>query len=118
MTGRENLYSRQTELCLAYGAKFSPPDDYSIVGASVSAERGVMPVNGLRHLPVKNTCGWYIWGGVDLPEDADFFHPTHLFHVFEWAPFVGKFLALPPGWRFLSDGIYEDVWFDESIIVE
>jgi hypothetical protein len=26
------------------------------------------PVNGLRHQPERGTCGWYIWGGLELPE--------------------------------------------------
>jgi hypothetical protein len=113
-----HIFMQQAEVCSLYGVPFNLPEPDSIIGASISAEQGALPINGVRYLPVNNTCGWYIWGGVHLPEDEDFFHPTHFFHVFEWAPFVAKFLALPPGWRFLSDGSYEDVWYDESVIVE
>jgi hypothetical protein len=35
-------------------------------------------------------------------------------------PQLYKFLALPPGWRFMYDPIngYEDVWRDEKLILD
>jgi len=27
-----------------------------------------------------------------------------------------KYLGLSPGWKFLSDGEYEDVWYDENLL--
>jgi hypothetical protein len=33
----------------------------------------------------------------------------------DWCPGVLRFLGLPPGWRFLLAGHYEDVWQDEAL---
>ena len=46
----------------------------------------------------------------------DFFVPLHVEHLAEWCPGVTKFLALPPGWRFLTAPDHEDVWFDVSLL--
>jgi hypothetical protein len=43
---------------------------------------------------------------------------SHFKHIDEWAPNIKKYLGLPPGWRFLIAGDYEDVWFDPDIIIE
>jgi len=46
----------------------------------------------------------------------DFFEPVHGHHLLEWNRGVLKYLALPPGWRFLVAGDYEDVWFDVKLL--
>ena len=76
----------------------------------------MFPINGLRHPPEGDTTGWYIWAGEELSEDPDFFVPLHFEHLAEWCPGVTKFLALPPGWRFLTAPDHEDVWFDVSLL--
>jgi hypothetical protein len=88
------------------------------VGVSLNLRDGTMPVNGLRHPPEGRSSGWYFWGGLDPSQGDDFFKPLHAGHLPVWCPAVEKFLALPPGWRFLivpTDG-YEDVWFDEELL--
>lgn len=47
----------------------------------------------------------------------DFFQAIHVEHIESWCPEVIKYLALPPGWRFLIADGYVDVWFDESLLV-
>ena len=37
-------------------------------------------------------------------------------HLVEWCPQILKFLGLPPGWRFLIAGDYEDAGFDKSLL--
>jgi hypothetical protein len=70
----------------------------------------------LRHRPVGDTNGWYIWAGDELRQDPDFFTPLHIEHVHEWCPQALPYLALPPGSRFLiADGI-EDVWQDSTLL--
>lgn len=86
------------------------------VGISRSVRDGVLPLNGIRHLPVGETTGWYIWAGEELSQDEDFFVPLHVEHLSAWCPQVVPYLALPPGWRFLLAPGYEDVWFDSSIV--
>lgn len=76
-----------------------------------------MPINGLRHFPEGNTTGWYIWTG-EYSAAPDFFKPMHLFHLQEYYPELLKYLGLPPGNRFLIDDKgYEDVWFDEGLLI-
>ena len=51
----------------------------------------------------------------ELSDDPDFFVTLHASQLGEWAPLVLPFLALPPGWRFLTDGTYTDVWFADGV---
>jgi hypothetical protein len=48
---------------------------------------------------------------------SDFFVPTHAAHLTEYRPICLPYLALPPGWRFLLAPGYEDVWYDESLLI-
>jgi hypothetical protein len=86
------------------------------VGIVRNVRAGVWPINGLRHPPAADTCGWYIWAGADLSEDPDFFVPPHVEHLAEWSSIVIPYLALPPGWRFLLAPGNEDIWYDESLL--
>jgi hypothetical protein len=69
-------------------------------------------------LPEGHTSGWYIWAGKEFSNDPDFFVPIHIAHLIEWCPEAIKYLGLPPGWRFLFDKNYEDVWEDKKLIIE
>jgi hypothetical protein len=40
----------------------------------------------------------------------------HVWHLANWRPEVLRFLGLGPGWRFLMDGAYEDVWHDPKLL--
>jgi hypothetical protein len=105
----------QRELCRSYSAAFTPPSSGTKVGFALGT-RGLLPVNGVR-LPVhKDTNGWYIWCGEEFSEASDFFKPVHTEHLIEICPAAIPFLALPPGYRFLTAGDYVDVWFDESVL--
>jgi hypothetical protein len=75
-----------------------------------------MPINGLRHPPEDGTNGWYIWAGLELEELDESFVALHVAHIDEWHPDISKYLALPPGWRFLFAPDYQDVWFDEALL--
>jgi hypothetical protein len=111
-----NVRPDQLEVCDGLGAVPNPPEPTTKVGIAQSV-RGGLVIHGLRHEPVGDTCGWYLWAD-ELSADEDFFKPLHMEHVSEWCPSVLKFLALPPGWRFLVATDYEDVWFDPSLIGE
>lgn len=120
MSGRRAFNRSTTEqkqLCARYGAPWSEAPAYLKVGIALGVREGVLPIHGLRHSPEGDTTGWYIWAGEDeLPEDPDFFVPLHMEHLEEWCPLALKFLGLPPGWRFLTDGEHEDVWEDPSLL--
>lgn len=109
--------TEQQRICAKYGAPpFEAPEDLK-AGVSSNVRSHIVPVHGLRHPPEAGTTGWYIWAGDVLSADPNFFLPLHVAHLKEWRPEVVKFLALPPGWRFLIDGDYEDVWYDPSLLL-
>ncbi|MCP3882616.1 MAG: hypothetical protein GY701_30100 [Sulfitobacter sp.] len=106
----------QRSVCDRIGARPVPAYTDLKVGIARNVRDSVLPLNGLRHQPKGDTTGWYIWAGEKLSDDPDFFVPLHVSHLAEWCPEVEKYLALPPGWRFLIAPGYEDVWEDESLL--
>lgn len=107
----------QKAKCQALGSEFWPIELEQKIGMSSNVKDGILPINGLRHLPEGDTTGWYIWAGEEMDTSDDFFLPLHVKHLGNWNSEVLKFLALPPGWRFLKAGEYEDVWFDDSLLI-
>jgi hypothetical protein len=107
----------QKDVCKKYETKFFASPSNLKVGISLNVRDGIVPINGLRHPPEGDTTGWYIYAGEgEIPDDNEFFKPLHVEHLDEWCPQIKKYLGLPPGWRFLIAGDYEDVWFDESLL--
>jgi hypothetical protein len=86
------------------------------VGIARNAKDGAWPLNGLRHPPVGDTTGWYIWAGETLSDAPDFFEPVHVHHLSARCPALLRFLGLAPGWRFLLAGGYADVWADLALL--
>lgn len=109
-------HEAQLAVCREYGANFFPAFESQKAGVAENLRTTQLPVNGLRHAPKDTTCGWYLWRGADLSQKDDFFLPLHIEHLPEWCPLCLKFLGLPPGWRFLTDGLHEDVWFDAGLL--
>jgi hypothetical protein len=107
----------QRAVCQTYGMPFVRAPGHLKVGIARNVRDGLLPLNGLRHPPEGDTTGWYIWAGEELPADPDFFVPLHVDHLAEWCPDAIRYLGLPPGWRFLVAGDYEDVWYDASLLV-
>ncbi len=116
MVCKMDIQDLQKEVCLKYGAPFYYSETSLKLGIAPNVKLGILPINGLRIEPEGDTVGWYIWAGEELSNEPDFFQPLHVEHIKEWIPDVEKYLGLPPGWRFLIAGDYEDVWFDESIL--
>ncbi len=110
------LTEDQIEVCLRFEQQPVPAALHDKLGIARNVVPGAQPINGLRHPPEANTCGWYLWAGEELPEDEDFFEPLHVSHLPTRCPAVIRFLALPPGWRFLIAADYEDVWYDEGLL--
>jgi hypothetical protein len=110
------ISAEQLKICEKYGASplDAPPQLKAGVASNIASE--VVPVNGLRHAPEGDTSGWYLWAGEELSLDSEFFRPVHIEHLSDMRPEVLKYLALPPGWRFLIAGDYEDVWYDELLL--
>ena len=108
---------KQKTKCKLYNAKFVPaPFNEFVAIALKSFEDFVMPINGLRHpKESKQSSNWYIWAG-EYSESDDFFQVVHIHHLLEICPKVINYLGLAPGWRFLFDNNYEDVWFDQNLL--
>ena len=107
--------SSQQDICAKFKTEFSPCSESDKLGIAIETI-GKLPINGLRHVAENGTCGWYIWCGEELSDDADFFKPLHVNHINEYLPQVLPYLALPPGHRFLIADGYEDVWQDSELI--
>jgi hypothetical protein len=111
------IEDEQRSICASVKVKFFPTPPMSKLGISENARGGLLlPVNGLRHAPTPDSNGWYIWSGEDFSADDDFFVPLHAMHIREWCPIAERFLALPPGFRFLATPDHFDVWFDEALL--
>ena len=112
----EDLQVSQELICLEYGSPWVPTLGSSIVGASRDLKSGTKPVNGMRIPPKGDSSGWFIWAGTTLSDAPDFFAPVHAGHVVDWCPDIVRLLGLAPGWRFLWDGDYLDVWYDPELL--
>jgi len=106
----------QIQVCNRFGGDIVDAPPHMKVGIARNVKSGLMPINGLRHPPEGDTTGWYIWAGEDYSTDPAFFLPVHVEHLEDWCPQILKYLALPPGWRFLVADGYEDVWYDADLL--
>jgi hypothetical protein len=106
----------QREVCAQLGVESMPPHPHEKVGLARNVVPGAQPLNGLRHPPEGDTCGWYLWAGEELSDAPDFFEPVHVVHLARRCPDALPYLALPPGWRFLLAADYSDIWHDETLL--
>jgi|SRR5215217_334740 len=111
------LSETQQHICHRAGAEFSPIPAGTRVAVARDLRSGAMPIHGIRFRTKPGGVGWFFWAGQgELNTDADYFLALHVEHLEEWCPLVLPYLALPPGWRFLTDGEVDDVWFDQSVL--
>jgi len=109
------LRDEQEATCRRFDVQFLETSSDQKLGVALQTI-GRVPINGLRHKPDRDACGWYIWCGEELSNDDGFFQPMHVSHSAERLPEVLPYLSLAPGWRFLIAQGHEDVWFDESLL--
>ncbi len=112
----KNILDEQREVCSRFGAEFFESPVHLKVGIAENVKTGLQPINGVRHPPVGDTTGWYIFAGEEQSLDDDFFVPLHVHHLSEWCPAVLKYLGLPPGWGFVIAQDHEDIFQDESFL--
>lgn len=113
----DSSVNKQKKICGEYAAVYEAADASMLVGiASETVKNKLKPINGLRHPLGYDTSGWYIWAGQEFSDKEDFFKPLHVSHLMNRCPEVVPYLGLPPVWRFLIDGDYIDVWFDEELL--
>ncbi len=84
------------------------------MGVALTSLKGI-PAYGIRYPPANGTNGWYIWAG-EYSSAGDFFQPVCAEHAPDLFAIAVPFLALPPGWAFITDGSYIDVWYDPKYL--
>ncbi|MCC2670421.1 MAG: hypothetical protein K0Q72_2892 [Armatimonadetes bacterium] len=108
----EPLADQQRRICRTHGAEFVPPVPGSRVGIALQT-MGQLPIHGVRLEPTETTCGWYLFAGEQWSDAADFYQPLCVEHLAHHAEPALPFLALPPGWHFMTDGQgFVDVWYE------
>lgn len=112
----DRALGRGGDVAQRFGAARSTVLPGEMLGVAREVGTGLLPINGLRHPPAGRSCGWYIWAGEELSTAPDFFEPRHLEHLGQVGTWLGPYLELAPGWRFLIAPDYEDVWFDEDLL--
>lgn len=118
ITNEDELSSAQQALCRKYGAPWHDTPLSLKVAIARDLRSGTVPLNGMRQSRTVEASGWYIWAGEEVPRPApEFFMHLPAVHLAEWKPRILRFLALPPGWRFLTDDDYEDVWSDPTLLL-
>ncbi|HKR65947.1 MAG TPA: hypothetical protein VJZ00_19605 [Thermoanaerobaculia bacterium] len=110
------LSAEQASICAKYGATPFAVSSGLKAGVAANVWSGLVPLNGLRHPQAGDSSGWYLWAGEEFSTDPDLWRAVHIEHLSDIRPEVMKYLALPPGWRFLIARDYEDVWYDESLL--
>lgn len=107
----------QKNICEKYDAGFLETPRNIKIGISLNVKNGIQPIHGLRHFPIEDTSGWYIWAG-EYSNDPNFFKPLHVSHINDWNNLIEPYLGLEPGYRFLiaNNGSYIDVWEDLSLL--
>ena len=104
-----NTEQLQRAICAKYNSRFIPAMNGLKIGLAIETLR-LNPIHGVREQPLEGAAGWYIWGGA-YSDAEDFFKPVHIDHLNELLPIVLPFLALEPGFKFITDAFgYEDVW--------
>jgi len=87
-----------------------------VIGVGLSRSSELLPLNAIRHPPVGQSNGWYVWRGEPAPQDDDFFSPIHVEHAKSHFPELVAYLALPPGMGLILAPDHEDVWHDEAFL--
>lgn len=111
----DDFESEQAQFCVTNEEQCEVTHRHHIIGFATGT-LGAKPINGLRHPTANPTSGWYIWCGEEFSDDPEFFSPMHAEHLADHLPEAIKYLGLPPGFRFLTDGDYSDVWFDPGLL--
>jgi hypothetical protein len=103
----------QREVCARYKSGFAPPigDQLVVIDEGIY---DIPSVEGSRYAMNADNSGWILirdgW-----KKNVDSFVNVHVYHLLERRPDLVRFLALPVGWRFFTDGREETVEFDPSI---
>ena len=92
----EKMREQQETLCKKYNSPCFFCSGDEVIGVAINSLMK-QPIYGVRHTRENGSCGWY-----------------HFSHIDDIVPsFILKYLALAPGFKFISDeNDYEDVWYE------
>ncbi|WP_306208679.1 immunity protein Imm33 domain-containing protein [Actinoplanes sp. RD1] len=110
------IFWAQRRVCRRFGVAPLRPGRLTMSGVGLSRGSDLLPLNAVRHPPVGQTNGWYVWRGEPAPQDDGFFSPVHVEHVVVQFPELVPYLALPPGMGVVLAPGYEDVWHDDAFL--
>ncbi|HWA24803.1 MAG TPA: hypothetical protein VG734_03940 [Lacunisphaera sp.] len=113
MSISSKIIEEQKQICAKYGADFYPcaADERAGVALQTLASE---PIYGVRKKNEDGTASWYIWGG-SYSATPDFYQPLCAGHIEDSLPIALRYLALPPGYKFIIDRHgHEDVWLEEE----
>jgi hypothetical protein len=102
----------QHEVCSSVGAVFTPPKPDQLVAVARSVFEG-HPVKGVRYPSPEHMSGWWLVTN-QSDGNAKSLQTEHLHHLTSRRPDLARYLALPFGFRFDSNG--EDSWFDSDVV--
>jgi len=104
--------AQQRCLCRDHAAPFLPPRPGSKVGIAFQTI-GRFPIHGVGVRPTGTANGWFIHAGDESSDAEDSHQPLRVEQLERHCPAVLPFLALPAGWRVMSDGRGGvDVWHE------
>ena len=102
----------QHYVCKSVNAEFAPPRPDELVAISQDLPQ-VHDVEGVRYELGPSRSGWIITSrGFDGPVQS--LRQEHLLHLVDWRRDLIRYLALPVGFRFASNG-ESHVWFDQKV---
>ncbi|HEY7772868.1 MAG TPA: hypothetical protein VIC26_06790 [Marinagarivorans sp.] len=104
----------QKDMCIKHGAIPCPSHDNDLMDLAKHSI-GQLPINGCRRTPSDGHCGWSLWCGAETPADTAF-SQLPASNVQRSLAEAYRYLALPPGYRFLIAGAYAKVWFDATLL--
>ncbi len=106
----------QIAICEKFGVTPQTFMRHERMGLAI-ATMSLLPINGLRIPALSGSTGWYVFGGAEQSDDADFYSPLCITHLTKYCKIAIPYLCLPSGWRFQIDADgYEDVWYDEGLV--
>jgi len=101
------------------GVARQPPPPTSTVFLSWRFDARVLPWSGWRVPGEGGRSGWYLWTGIDQPDDenrlGDVFVERSMRSAVEDLPELRGYLDLPADWCFQIAPSHEDVWQPEDI---
>ena len=104
----------QVATCERAGAGFQPPSAMQMAAMSIGVMERNVAVSGVRYRPERHMSGWFLY--TDLYDgDIKTMRVEHLFHITERRPDLTKYLALPPGFRFTSSDLGDEITFDHRL---